>query len=211
MRTRIKICGVTDADTARVAVAAGADAIGLIFHPPSTRHLERQQAASICRAVGPFVSTVAVMVNPTAECVRAIIEQVNPSHLQFHGEEPADFCAAFGKPYIKALRVADGVNLPEMESRYPSAGGILLDTHAPDRYGGTGAAFDWNRARYGGTLPLILAGGLTPENVAEALARVSPFGVDVSSGVETAGRKDAEKIRRFCAEILRKNCPIQLT
>ena len=201
MRTRIKICGVTDADTARVAVAAGADAIGLIFHPPSTRHLEQQQAASICRAVGPFVSTVAVMVNPTAECVRAIIEQVNPSHLQFHGEEPADFCAAFGKPYIKALRVADGVNLPEMESRYPSAGGILLDTHAPDRYGGTGAAFDWNRARYGGALPLILAGGLTPENVAEALAQVSPFGVDVSSGVETAGRKDAEKIRRFCSEV----------
>ena len=207
MRTRIKICGVTDPDTARVAVAAGADAIGLIFHPPSERHLEPARAAAICRAVGPFVSTVAVMVNPTAECVREIIEQVNPDQLQFHGEEPADFCAAFGKPYIKALRVAPDVNvrkaLRETELRYESARGILLDTHASDRYGGTGTAFDWSQVGGGGrgggvAMPLILAGGLTPENAAKALAEVAPYGVDVSTGVESAGRKDPEKIRRFC-------------
>ena len=206
MRTRIKICGVTDSDTARVAVAAGADAIGLIFHPPSERHLEPARAAAICRAVGPFVSTVAVMVNPTAECVRGIIEQVNPDQLQFHGEEPADFCAAFGKPYIKALRVPPDVNvrkaLRETEARYESARGILLDTHASDRYGGTGTAFDWGQVgggQGGGvTMPLILAGGLTPENAAKALTEVAPYGVDVSTGVESDGRKDPDKIRRFC-------------
>lgn len=205
MRTRIKICGVTDPDSARVAVAAGTDAIGLIFHPPSERHLEPARAAAICRAVAPFVATVAVMVNPSAEQVRGIIAQVNPSHLQFHGEEPADFCAAFGKPYIKTLRVAGDADLrkelTEMVRRYPSAQGILLDTHASDRYGGTGTAFDWGQARYDGPMPILLAGGLTAENVAEALAQVAPYGVDVSTGVESNGRKDAEKIRRFCQKV----------
>lgn len=205
MRTRIKICGVTDPDTARVAVAAGADAIGLIFHPPSERHLQPARAAAICRVVGPFVSTVAVMVNPTAECVKGIIEQVNPSHLQFHGEEPADLCAAFGKPYIKTLRVVPGADLGkelrETEARYESARGILLDTHASDRYGGTGTAFDWGQVSGGGTMPVILAGGLTPENVAGALTEVAPYGVDVSTGVESDGRKDPEKIRRFCQTV----------
>ncbi len=205
MRTRIKICGVTDPDTAQVAVAAGADAIGLIFHPPSARHLEAAQAAAICPAVAPFVTTVAVMVNPTAEEVRGIIARVAPGHLQFHGEEPEDFCAAFGKPYIKALRVAEGADwraeLRAMESRYASARGILLDTHAADRYGGTGATFEWGQARHDGAMPLILAGGLTPENVAEAVDRVAPYGVDVSTGVESNGRKDPEKIRRFCQKV----------
>ena len=186
---------------AQEAVAAGADAIGLIFHPPSPRHLTLSQAAAICRAVGPFVTTVAVMVNPEAAQVREIIEGVNPGHLQFHGEEPADFCAAFGKPYIKTLRVAPAADLPkalrETERRYGSARGILLDTHAADRYGGTGERFDWARIP-GSSMPLILAGGLTPENVAEALGEVAPFGVDVSSGVESEGCKDPEKIRRFC-------------
>lgn len=211
MRTRIKICGVTDPGVAQTAVAAGADAIGLIFHPPSACCLELEQAAAICRApgVGPFVSTVAVLVNPSAERVTAIIERVNPSHLQFHGDEPADFCAGFGKPYIKALRVADDADADgahhsdwaERAARYPSAHGILLDTHVHNAYGGTGATFDWRLARNGGNdKPLILAGGLTPENVAEAVALVAPYAVDVRSGVETDGRKDAEKIRRFCRQ-----------
>ena len=207
MRTRIKICGVMEPDSARVAVAAGADAIGLIFHPPSARHLELAQAAAICRAVAPFVSTVAVMVNPGEDQVRAIIRQVKPSHLQFHGEESVDFCAAFGKPYIKTLRVAKGADLHEelkaMVVRYQSAQGILLDTHAADRYGGTGTAFDWDAVRYEGEMPLLLAGGLTPENVAEALRRVVPYGVDVSSGVESNGVKDPHKIRSFCQNVQR--------
>ncbi len=192
-------------DSARVAVAAGADAIGLIFHPPSARHLELAQAAAICRAVAPFVSTVAVMVNPDEDQVRAIIRQVKPSHLQFHGEEPVDFCAAFGKPYIKTLRVAKGADLHEelkaVATRYQSAQGILLDTHAADQYGGTGTTFDWNEVRYEGEMPLLLAGGLTPENVAEAVGRVAPFGVDVSTGVESNGIKDPDKIRRFCQNV----------
>ena len=204
MRTRIKICGVTDPDTAGIAVAAGADAIGLIFHPPSKRHLELAQAAAICRAVAPFVSTVAVMVNPTAESVRAIVEQVEPDCLQFHGEESPDFCGGFGRRYRKAVRMAPGVDWRETARRHSSARGILLDTHEDEQYGGTGATFDWGRVRCGGKLhlpPLILAGGLRLENIAEALAQVRPFGVDVSSGVERDGRKDAELIRRFCREV----------
>ncbi len=220
VRTRINICGVTDPDTARAAVAAGADAIGLIFHPPSARHLQLAQAARIRHAAGPFVATVAVMVNPDAAQVDEIIAQVRPSCLQFHGEEPPDFCAGFGLPYLKAVRITgtetgagagtktggtetgtEEANLPALESRYDSAQGILLDTHAPDQYGGTGVPFDWARARYGGSLPLILAGGLSAGNVAEALAEVAPYGVDVSTGVETDGRKDPEKIRQFCQKV----------
>ena len=201
MRTRIKICGVTDPDTAAVAVAAGADAIGRVFHPPSARHVELAQAAAIAGAAGPFVATVAVLVNPDAATVRVIVEQVRPGYLQFHGEETDEFCAGFGVPYIKALRVDPGADLRAMESAYPRARGMLLDTHRADVYGGSGETFDWRRADYGGKLPLILAGGLQAANVAEALAQVAPYAVDVSSGVETDGRKDADKIRAFCRAV----------
>ena len=211
-RTRVKICGVTDAATAHTAAAAGADAIGLIFHPPSACHLELAQAAAIAAAVHPFVATVAVLVNPTAEQVRVMIERVKPSCLQFHGEEPPEFCAAFATPYIKALRVADDDgdadrDLAAQAVRYAAAGarGVLLDTHRDGQYGGTGATFDWARANDVGGLPLILAGGLTADNVADAVARVAPFAVDVRTGVETAGRKDADKIRRFCRAVAAAN------
>ncbi|MGI9311230.1 MAG: phosphoribosylanthranilate isomerase [bacterium] len=214
MRTRIKICGVTDAETARAAAAAGADAIGLIFHPPSARHLQLAQAAAIARAAPAWVASVAVMVNPSADFVRAVLADVRPSCLQFHGEEDAAFCDAFGTPYIKALRVARDADLARLEARYPSARGILLDAHradAPQQYGGGGTAFDWARARYGGELPLILAGGLHAENVAEALTQVRPYGVDVSTGVEAdapGGGKDAAKIERFCREVQRYDAPM---
>ncbi len=215
MRTRIKICGITSPAIAHDAVSAGADAIGLIFHRPSARHLELAQAAEICRAVAPFVATVAVMVNPTAARVGKIIQQVNPSCLQFHGDEPADFCAAFGKPYIKALRVAKGVDLraalKDTAQQHAAAAGILLDTHANDRYGGTGSTFDWGRVNNDGhahdhthdhdNMPIILAGGLSVDNIAKALAQVAPYGVDVSSGVETNGHKDSGKIRQFCQQV----------
>jgi len=131
LKTRIKICGVTDAGAAAAAVAAGADAVGMVFHPPSTRHVELAQAAKVAhavRAAGPFAATVAVLVNPAAEAVRAIVEQVAPTFLQFHGDEAGDFCAGFGVPYIKALRVAPGVDLRALEDRHPNARGILLDT-----------------------------------------------------------------------------------
>lgn len=206
MRTRIKICGVTDAGAAAAAVAAGADAVGLVFHPPSARHLELAQAAAIAeaaRAAGPFTATVAVLVNPEAALVRAIIAQVGPSHLQFHGEEAGDFCAGFGVPYIKALRVKPGAgaDLRAFENRHPAARGILLDTHRDGVYGGSGETFDWRRAG-DGRLPLILAGGLDAENAAAAIAQVKPYAVDVSSGVEVSpGRKDAAKIRAFCRAV----------
>ncbi|MGR3914415.1 MAG: phosphoribosylanthranilate isomerase [Gammaproteobacteria bacterium] len=205
MRTRIKICGITDPATARIAAQAGADAIGLVFHGPSARALELAQGAEIARAAAPFVTTVAVMVNPAAEWVREIIARVSPACLQFHGDEAADFCAAFGLPYLKALRIGGdgdgggGDACPAAsETRYASAHGILLDTAHAEMAGGSGVSFDWNLANYGGKLPLILAGGLTAHNIGEAITRVRPYGVDVSSGVESDGRKDAEKIRRFC-------------
>lgn len=207
MRTRIKICGVTDPDTAAAAVAAGADAIGLVFHPPSARHVQLAQAAAIAGAAGPFVATVAVLVNPDAATVRVIVKQVRPGYLQFHGEESDEFCAGFGVPYIKALRVKSGAgdgDLSAAAAEFPNARALLLDTHRDGVYGGSGETFDWRRADYGGKLPLILAGGLQADNVAAAIAQVRPFAVDVSSGVEVdgeAGRKDADKIRAFCRAV----------
>ena len=203
MRTRIKICGITDPETARLAAQAGADAIGLVFHPPSARALELQRAAEISRAAAPFVAAVAVLVDPDADLVREIIARVAPACLQFHGDEPPDFCASFGLPYVKALRVGGegDDDLPAREARYASARGILLDTAHAELAGGSGDAFDWQLANYGAKLPLILAGGLTVDNVSGALAQVRPYGVDVSSGVESGGRKDAEKIRRFCGAV----------
>ena len=209
MRTRIKICGVTDPDTAAAAVAAGADAIGLVFHPPSARHVELAQAAAIAGAAGPFVATVAVLVNPDAATVRVIVKQVRPGYLQFHGEESDEFCAGFGVPYIKALRVKSGAgdgDLSAAAAEFPNARALLLDTHRDGVYGGSGETFDWRCAAHDGARrrPLILAGGLQADNVAAAIAQVRPFAVDVSSGVEVdgeAGRKDADKIRAFCRAV----------
>lgn len=201
MRTRIKICGVTDPNIARVAADAGADAIGLMFHPPSTRHLAFENAAVIRRALPLFVKTVAVMVNPTLEFVRSMIAQVAPDYLQFHGTEDADFCSAFGKPYIKALRVSADTDLARLEARYSSACSILLDTHVTGCDGGSGKVFNWQQANYGANLPLILAGGLTPENVGDAIKQTTPYAVDVSSGVERDGVKVREKIYLFCEKV----------
>jgi len=208
MRTRIKICGVTDAASATAAVAAGADAIGLVCYPPSSRHLELNQAATVAeaaRAAGPFIATVAVLVNPEAATVRSIIDAVRPTHLQFHGEESDDFCAGFGLPYIKGLRVKSGADLPAAAVKFPTARALLLDTHRDGVYGGSGETFDWRCAVHDGDARrLILAGGLTVENVATAIAQVRPFAVDVSSGVEVdaeVGRKDAGKIHAFCQAV----------
>lgn len=214
MRARIKICGIPNPQVAREAVVAGADALGLIFYPPSRRHLSLTQAAAICRAVPPFIATVAVLVNPEPQTLRRIIAEVNPTHLQFHGEESPEFCAAFAKPYIKTLRVREhtdlAVALPELAARFmpnPASTptlcqGILLDAYHATSYGGSGVSFDWQRTIPKSTPPLILAGGLTPENVAHALTQLPVYGVDVSSGVETDGRKDITKIREFCRQCL---------
>jgi phosphoribosylanthranilate isomerase len=201
MRTRVKICGITRPDDARAAAAAGADAIGLVFYPPSPRFLSVERAREIRDALPPFVQSVALFVNADAAQVAQVIGRVHPAILQFHGEETPAYCAQFGLPYVKACRVAQGVDLLEYLRPFTGASGWLLDAHV-EEYGGVGASFDW--ALVPGSLerPLVLSGGLTIENVGSAVRRVRPWAVDVSSGVEsTKGIKDAAKVAAFIAEV----------
>jgi phosphoribosylanthranilate isomerase len=202
-RTRVKICGVTRAEDARAAAQAGADAIGLNFYPQSSRCVEIAQARAVRGVLPPFVSAVAVFVDPQADEVRRVVDAVQPEMLQFHGDEPAQFCASFGLPYIKACRVRAGVDLLEFLRPYASAAGWLFDAYV-EGYGGGGQAFDWTLMPTQLARPVILSGGLTPDNVGEAVRRVKPWAVDVSSGVESAkGIKDAERVRRFIQEVRR--------
>jgi phosphoribosylanthranilate isomerase len=201
VRTRIKICGLTRVRDVRAAVDAGADAIGLVFYPPSPRFLALEAAAGLREAVPPFVTTVALFVNPPAEQVLAVLERVRPSLLQFHGEETPEFCAQFGLPYLKACRVRPGVDLLKYLQPFSGAAGWLLDSHVAE-YGGVGESFDWSLVPAERMRPLILSGGLSCDNVGEAVRRVRPWAVDVSSGVETAkGIKDAAKIAAFVTEV----------
>lgn len=209
MRTRIKVCGITRAQDARAAAEAGADAIGLVFYPKSPRYLSGERAVEIRDALPPFVQTVALFVNPDAAQVAQVIGRVRPALLQFHGEESPEFCAQFGMPYVKACRVkrgvTQGVDLLEYLRPFSRAAAWLLDSHVPE-YGGVGESFDWSLvpalSPESGDRPLILSGGLARENVAYAIRRVRPWGVDVSSGVESAkGIKDAAKIAAFIAEV----------
>ncbi len=201
MRTRIKICGITRAQDGVAAAQAGADAIGLVFYPPSPRFLNVERAREIRDALPPFVQTVALFVNPDAAQVAQVIGRVQPALLQFHGEETPAFCAQFGLPYVKACRVAPGVDLLKYLRPFSTASGWLLDAHV-EEYGGVGASFDWSLVPPSLERPLVLSGGLTRENVAAAVRRVKPWAVDVSSGVESAkGIKDAAKIAAFIAEV----------
>jgi phosphoribosylanthranilate isomerase len=201
MRTRIKICGITRPQDAAAAAAAGADAIGLVFYPPSPRFLSVERAREIGGALPPFVQTVALFVNADAAQVAQVIGRVHPALLQFHGEETPDFCGQFGVPYLKACRVSQGVDLLEYLRPFSAARGWLLDAHV-EEYGGVGARFDWTLVPAQLARPLVLSGGLTRDNVAAAVRRVRPWAVDVSSGVESAkGIKDAAKIAAFIAEV----------
>jgi len=201
VRTRIKICGITRKDDARAAARAGADAIGLVFYPQSPRYLSVERAVEIRDALPPFVQAVALFVNPDAAQVAQVIGRVLPAMLQFHGEETPEFCGQFGVPYIKACRVKPGVDLLEYLRPFSRAAAWLLDSHVPE-YGGVGESFDWSLVPAAAEHPLILSGGLARENVAEAIRSVRPWGVDVSSGVESAkGIKDAAKIAAFIAEV----------
>ena len=200
MNTRIKICGIQSADIALEASRAGADALGFMFYPSSKRHLQLDQAVEILKFVPPFVTTVAVMVNPEAEYVRNIIA-LGIDQLQFHGEEGDDFCAGFGKPYVKAIRVNADTDMAAIEGDYPGCSGLLLDTYVKDMYGGSGESFDWKLANYGAGKPIILAGGLHAGNVQDAIKTANPYAVDVSSGVESNGNKDITKIQEFCDNV----------
>ncbi|MFY9315680.1 MAG: phosphoribosylanthranilate isomerase [Burkholderiales bacterium] len=201
MRTRVKICGMTRAEDIQAAARAGADAIGLVFYPPSPRCLSPDRARLLAGEVPAFVSTVALFVNPAAAQVNEVLDRVRPSMLQFHGEEAPEFCAQFGVPWIKACRVRPQVDLLEYLRPFSGAAGWLLDSHV-EEYGGVGESFDWSLVPAERSRPIILSGGLTRENVRSAVRRVRPWAVDVSSGVESAkGIKDAARIAAFIAEV----------
>ncbi|HBP75008.1 MAG TPA: phosphoribosylanthranilate isomerase [Alcanivorax sp.] len=186
---RVKICGITRPDDGRHAARAGADAIGLVFYPPSPRYVSPRRAADIVAALPPFVTTVGLFVDAPPEQIAALLEQVPLDMLQFHGDESPEYCAAFQRPWIKALRMRDRVDPQAEADRYGAAGarGLLVDSYVPGVPGGTGERFDWDRLPADPSLPLVLAGGLDPANVAEAVRRVRPWAVDVSGGVEVLG------------------------
>lgn len=195
---RVKICGITRVEDALAAAAAGADAIGLVFYAKSPRAVDIEQAREILAALPPFVTTVGLFVNAERSELERILASVPLDLLQFHGDESVQQCEAFGRPYIKALRVKAGDDIAAQVARYPSAQGILLDAYVEGVPGGTGEAFDWSLIPQALSKPLILAGGLRPDNVADAVSRVRPYAVDVSGGVEASkGVKDVEKVGAF--------------
>lgn len=195
---RVKICGITRVEDALAAAAAGADAIGLVFYANSPRAVGIEQAQAIIAALPPFVTTVGLFVDIQRDELRRILASVPLDLLQFHGDESVEQCEGFGRPYIKALRVKAGDDIIAEVSRYPGASGILLDTYVEGVPGGTGKAFDWSLVPEKLSKPVILAGGLRPDNVAEAVRQVRPYAVDVSGGVEAGkGIKDAERVAAF--------------
>jgi phosphoribosylanthranilate isomerase len=203
-RVRVKFCGMTRAADARVAVALGADAIGLIFYPPSPRAVAVEQALAVLDAVGPLVTTVGVFVNPSASELAAVLARVPLDMLQFHGEEDPALCAGAGRPWIKAVGMREGVDARAAARRYAGARGLLLDTFSARIKGGTGRAFDWTLVPAELDRPVILAGGLDAGNVAQAIAAVRPYAVDVNGGVESSpGVKDARKMEAFMQEVER--------
>ncbi|GAB3098640.1 phosphoribosylanthranilate isomerase [Aestuariicella hydrocarbonica] len=195
---RVKICGITSVADAQAAVAAGADAIGLVFYRNSPRAVSVAQAAEIARSVGPFVTVVGLFVNEGSDAVFDILQQVPLHVLQFHGDEDEDYCRQFQRPYLKALRMKEGLDVSATMAKFTSAVGILLDAYRPGVPGGTGDTFDWQRVPGESLVPVVLAGGLTPKNVGQAIAATKIYGVDVSGGVEASpGQKDTDKMMAF--------------
>ncbi len=192
------MCGITCVEDARAAVAAGVDAIGLVFYAKSPRLVSVEQARDIARAVGPFVTVVGLFVDAAAEEVERILQQVPLHVLQFHGNETEAYCCQFQRPFYKALRMKEGLNVNAAMAEFPNAVGVLLDAYRPGIPGGTGETFDWQRVPQDSEQAIILAGGLSPDNVAQAIEDTQVYGVDVSGGVEAApGRKDANKMMAF--------------
>lgn len=201
MRTRVKVCGIRREEDARMVEELGVDAIGLIFAEESPRRIDTDSARLIQESIGPFVTRVGLFVNPSAEFVKEVLSQVKLQLLQFHGDEDNNFCDQFGIPYIKALRFRDRDSFIKDTLRYPSAAGLLVDSYRAGQYGGTGETFAWDQLP-AIDKPLILAGGLNPTNITEAVLQVKPYGVDVSSGLESKpGAKDAGKMRAFLDRI----------
>lgn len=201
MRTRIKICGLTRESDVDAAVAAGADALGFVFYPKSPRFVTPARAAELARRVPPFVSITALFVNAAPQDIAVVLAQVPVSLLQFHGDETETACKHWQRPYLRAARVRPGMDLLQYALGFSSAQGLLLDAFV-DGYGGGGEPFDWSLIPPALPRPLVLSGGLTPENVGEAIRAVRPVAVDVSSGVEASKAiKDAVKMAAFVAAV----------
>ncbi|PLW82853.1 phosphoribosylanthranilate isomerase [Kineobactrum sediminis] len=201
-RTFVKICGITSGADAQAACEAGADALGLVFYGPSSRCVSPAQAAEIVAAVPPLVTIVALFVDAPTATIHNVLKCVPIDCIQFHGDEPAAFCDQFQRPYLKAIRMREGVDVADTCSRYGGARGVLLDSWQQGMPGGTGKTFDWTGVPRDLSRPVVLAGGLNPGNVARAIAAIRPAAVDVSGGVELApGYKDQEKMIRFIAAV----------
>ena len=197
-RSRIKICGLTRPEDVQASVDAGTDALGFVFYTQSPRAVNPQLMPPLMARIPAFVQSVGLFVNPEPEWVEEVCASVPLDLLQFHGDEPPEFCERFGKPYIKAIRVRPGLDLLQYCDTYASARGVLLDAYHPDLWGGSGQSFDWSLIPNNCSLPVILSGGLNALNVGEAIRAVHPFAVDVSSGVEISkGIKDASRIEAF--------------
>jgi phosphoribosylanthranilate isomerase len=202
-RTRVKICGLTRVEDVQAACALGADAIGLVFYPPSPRAVTIEQAQAALVNMPPFVTVTALFVSPSVDEVQSVLQALpSVGLLQFHGDESPEFCRSFGRAYIKAIPMRDNVDLLQEANRFSDAQGLLVDTYKPNVPGGSGESFDWYRVPHNLTKPIILAGGLTADNISAAIAQVKPFAVDVSGGVEAVkGIKDASKMKAFILSV----------
>lgn len=202
-RTRVKICGITRIEDAITAIEHGVDALGFVFYEPSPRYVDIPTAVEICRKLPPFVNKVALFVNAEEDWIEDVLQAVDIDLIQFHGDEDEEECIRYRKPYIKALRVSADSEISCAVQQYPAARGILLDAYVKGVHGGTGQAFDWSLIPGNLDKPIILAGGLKPDNVRQAIETVKPYAVDVSGGVEQAkGIKDPEKISVFMQEVI---------
>lgn len=203
-RVRTKFCGITRPEDALLAAALGVDAIGLVFVSSSKRAIDAQRANEIIRVLPPLVTTVGLFMDAPTEAVRRILAAVPLDLLQFHGAESAEYCEQFARPYIKAIAMSGAVDPLAQADRYARARGLLLDAHRVGEMGGSGSAFDWNAIPALLAPRILLAGGLNPDNVAEAVSRVRPYAVDVSSGIESSpGEKCARRMQKFIEEVKR--------
>jgi len=204
MRTRVKICGITRPEDAQAAVDAGADAIGLVFYPPSFRAVTIPQAQTIVANLPPFITVVGLFVNEERERISEVLKMVRIDMLQFHGNETPEDCTGYYRPWIKAISMREEINVSAMRVQYLEAAALLLDTYWPGVPGGTGSSFDWTRIPPALGSKIILAGGLTPETVEQAIRQIHPYAVDVSGGVEQSkGIKDMKKIIAFMQGVKR--------
>ena len=201
-RTRVKICGITSVEDAQGAIAAGADALGLVFYPPSKRFVDLDTARRICEGLPAFITLTGLFVDPSEAELEQVLTELPIDLIQFHGNESDQFCKQAGKPYIKALRIRKDIDLVAEAGSYPGSRGLLLDTYVKGSPGGTGQTFDWSLVPRSLAPKVILAGGLDSDNVGKAIREVQPYAVDVSGGVESApGKKSQEKIERFVAAV----------